>query len=773
MTHEKNPSIYADRSTIGSSEELDEYGVWVKSEPQDLSSINTDTRETARSEDKGFSPEPSGDLPDFNETDTDPWLPEVSTDMADLADLNLASTDESLFNDDFAFMPDDMPAEYVAMEPLNLDAGTEEQAPELGKADALEDDSLSSIPAEDSLPEPEPEEAKEPQASPPQKAEQETGKPPELSTQLLMRIAEELSSIRNELSSLKKELQENKSPAAAASAEPEEQIEGGGFFGEEEDEKIALTGDELDNILHTANFTEEIEADTETVIHEEPFDAGFMDLSGMQTESSVETDTLPDFSEELWENGESFFAGTDTAKEDLPEVNEDFDLPPAPVEFSPELEKLRGEGAAPLAPVPEDVSFLEADPELANLTFPDLSEDNSFDSSLASLDFEDAVIEDPNLQEELKENPPEEPAPENISLELDMETQDEMAGLLDSGGEDDAFGEALEETELSDDSAGSSGFTADELSLDEDFPDTADISIDDLLSAEDDTQQAVGDLQDDDTYDQVIPEGFVIESGDSLTREEIVPNNGFPEGLDDALESEIEELPEDLPGEEEIAPNDGFSEGFEDSFSDPPALEDALELEMEELPEDLPGEEAITPNDGFPEGFEDLFSDPPALDDALELEMDELPEDLPGEEAITPNDGFSEGFEDSFSDPLALDDALELEMEELPEDLPSAELESLPEQLEAEMPDLEEEDAVAVDVDVPEPAEASRKPVQAGTPHEVNVAAIPSDIKLELRNVLSYMDQLLESLPEDKIEEFAKSEYFDTYKKLFEDLGLA
>jgi hypothetical protein len=49
---------------------------------------------------------------------------------------------------------------------------------------------------------------------------------------------------------------------------------------------------------------------------------------------------------------------------------------------------------------------------------------------------------------------------------------------------------------------------------------------------------------------------------------------------------------------------------------------------------------------------------------------------------------------------------------------------------------------------------------------------IPSNIKQELRTVLSYMDQLLESLPEDKIEEFAKSEYFDTYKKLFKELGL-
>jgi hypothetical protein len=49
---------------------------------------------------------------------------------------------------------------------------------------------------------------------------------------------------------------------------------------------------------------------------------------------------------------------------------------------------------------------------------------------------------------------------------------------------------------------------------------------------------------------------------------------------------------------------------------------------------------------------------------------------------------------------------------------------------------------------------------------------IPNSLKQELKTVLSYMDQLLESLPEDKIEEFAKSEYFDTYKKLFEELGL-
>lgn len=50
---------------------------------------------------------------------------------------------------------------------------------------------------------------------------------------------------------------------------------------------------------------------------------------------------------------------------------------------------------------------------------------------------------------------------------------------------------------------------------------------------------------------------------------------------------------------------------------------------------------------------------------------------------------------------------------------------------------------------------------------------IPENMKDEIKSVLSYMDQLLESLPEDKISQFAKSEEFNTYKKLFKELGLA
>ena len=47
------------------------------------------------------------------------------------------------------------------------------------------------------------------------------------------------------------------------------------------------------------------------------------------------------------------------------------------------------------------------------------------------------------------------------------------------------------------------------------------------------------------------------------------------------------------------------------------------------------------------------------------------------------------------------------------------------------------------------------------------------ELKKEIKSVLLYMDQLLENLPEEKIYEFAKSEEFATYKKLFKDLGLS
>ena len=80
----------------------------------------------------------------------------------------------------------------------------------------------------------------------------------------------------------------------------------------------------------------------------------------------------------------------------------------------------------------------------------------------------------------------------------------------------------------------------------------------------------------------------------------------------------------------------------------------------------------------------------------------------------------------------------------------------------------------------PEPSEAPAVPEDADFVNEASlpvgdgtsIGELPDHLKDEIRSVLSYMDQLLEALPDDKIEEFAQSEHFAVYKRLFEELGL-
>jgi hypothetical protein len=77
--------------------------------------------------------------------------------------------------------------------------------------------------------------------------------------------------------------------------------------------------------------------------------------------------------------------------------------------------------------------------------------------------------------------------------------------------------------------------------------------------------------------------------------------------------------------------------------------------------------------------------------------------------------------------------------------------------------------AIQEDISIPEPAVAAD---QSKVPQPA-MATLPVELKDEIKSVLSYMDQLLESLPEEKIEEFARSEHFEVYKKLFEELGIS
>lgn len=75
--------------------------------------------------------------------------------------------------------------------------------------------------------------------------------------------------------------------------------------------------------------------------------------------------------------------------------------------------------------------------------------------------------------------------------------------------------------------------------------------------------------------------------------------------------------------------------------------------------------------------------------------------------------------------------------------------------------------------DIEQPFEEDDTPEEVPVKNESKSDNIPVDMKEEIKSVLSYMDQLLENLPEDKITEFAQSDEFEIYKKLFIELGLA
>jgi hypothetical protein len=424
------------------------------------------------------------------------------------------------------------------------------------------------------------------------------GASPALANDLLERIASELSSIRGELVTLKSQIgslkaEEGTAPQAEAE-EPKSKAAAGGFFDEEEDETIALTGDELDNILNTADFTEETPGEEGPAID--------VDLGSVSLE---EESILPE-------------SGDYQLSEALPGI-EEIHLEPSeaaleepPANDFPEIEIMAEEGVNPLTQAPEDTSYLEEPLEAVEEI--DLSEIPLHEEALGAMP---GIPEEAELIEETEEVPAiqEEELPEIEAFEdltLGMEAK---PGYMPEAVEEARPVEALPEIE--------------------------DIDFGEISLAEE----------------------------SSASVEEV-------EEVEEA--EEVEEL-----------------DVMEDDLS--PAATSTIE--DSELAARL---EASTIKPAEPVSFH----------------PDEIPMDL--------DDSFFVG-------------------------APEA---TLPEELET--------------VEAPAPAKKAEAPKAAQQPP----MGENDRLKNEIRGVLSYLDKLLESLPESKIDEFAHSEYFDTYKKLFEELGL-
>jgi pilus assembly protein FimV len=426
----------------------------------------------------------------------------------------------------------------------------------------------------------------EPSARP---SEEPTAARADLSTEILLKIADELSSIRGELISLKTQLGDLRHEAEAERGlEPapsfdkdEDAKAGGGFFDEEEDETIALTGDELDNILNTADFTEEV-AEAEPPVEAETA-APIEDLAAPSAPSDMSL-----LSESILpETGDYASAPADTPIEEInlggkAAAEEVVEAVEEPAQFE-EISLMAEEGVLPMTEAPEDTSYLEGEAQ-----------------EVGDLSLKDVPLVEPDLSSF---------EAEELEVEPVAEIEEELP--------------LVEEAEA----------PAGDMTLD----------IDTVVEAEPVEQKLESDVS--------------HLTGINLHEENLAP---IPEIEDIA---EVEELPE----AEELS-----------------SLEEDIELKTVKPAEPV----AIHPDEM-----------PSSLDDQLFVEEAAAPI----EEATVP-----------------------------------------PEPLAAQ----------------PQPAEAS--PAASDSDH----------LKSEIRSVLSYLDKLLDSLPEDKIEEFARSEHFDTYKRLFEELGL-
>ena len=290
-----------------------------------------------------------------------------------------------------------------------------------------------------------------------------------------------------------------------------------------------------------------------------------------------------------------------------------------------------------------------------------------------------------------------------------------------------------------------------------------------------------------------LPEGLPEEEAEVVSPEEIIEEL---EGIDTgelSFEPEMESVEIDLESLEDVDTEavdlgdlELGEEIGEQELSEPPVLgEDSIEIDLE-------ADEAF--NEAEIEGIAET-----ATIDDVDLESIEgiaVEEELPsiGEEAgeVTLEDLTEDEFSDlEAPEEIAAEEPVEkLSAEEFIEELPSeepAEEAEVPELTVEELPDEgfadeiqlgeEEEKILSEDFDLtagveelPEEEVVTISGEELGKLDEEG--AVDAALLNDITTILKFMDTLLGDLPDEKIKEFAQSEYFPLYKEVFEKLNL-
>ena len=464
-----------------------------------------------------------------------------------------------------------------------------------------------------------------------------------------------------------------------------------GFFGtDDEDETIALSGDELNNIMITADF-----AETEETVenNEAVYDA----------DTETESVTEPASESEKTEESPFDFPATDNLETESAGSSDSFELE------SEESEET----------VSED--FSEIDTSFDNLESPE--EDIVIDETIS-----EPVLEDISINDSA-----EEPSTDDITLPEESELNDASIEIKSDETEPtDENNSAIDTTFTDDNPFGAINETAMNIPVEE---------SDSGLSIEENS------------------ENLAEPDFDSLENQEIETEITIPK-VDEISENENPSAPED----------DILVESSNDDFMDSVAESEMVITQSEATEpacEDIDVEENIDVVEEIPDTV-DISSEI----ETTELSAEEVSNVEPFNDSIDNFDSMldsekdiSEQLSDENVDYLKSDEnVIESDMENMSSAINESETlsESMISNIDATMED-------------PFP------PIESVIDHDVRVekqeapsdTLISIDLKNDIKSVLLYMDQLLENLPEEKIMEFAKSEQFGTYKRLFNELGLS
>jgi len=481
-----------------------------------------------------------------------------------------------------------------------------------------------------------------------------------INNELLERIISDLSGLKDEISNLKNDLAELREKSSIENALPscatqenEAEIETpateepSGFFGNsDEDETIALSGDELSNIMNSADFTEEV---VENV------------------SPDAETKEAAGFTEETFVN----------------------DVEPSAEETTFDMSQ-ENEASYPISDSFSDAS--ESSLSANSESEPEVSASDDF--------VEMSPTEDFGMQEEVKSEPAE---PESFNENEDIQEETAAASDIPDTIPDDIIDEPA-----FDDSLYSAPTPMPEESgiIEEEVPSLEEPLVNDTFETEPSATFAPEEESD---------------SGLSFAMEEAEPEEPNLEIMtEDSLPEEI-----DIPKVDEILPEE--------------ASDNADDIMVDSNPSDFMESVKIDETEKIRDPFiDDIMQEPPAVEDAIT----------------------DENVEYLAKDENAIVDA---DVSPIPAEEPSVAFEE-------PQIDAEQESFPTAKEEVSSPVESISEETAESNAED---RTLPDDIKSDIKSVLLYMDQLLENLPEDKIMEFAKSEQFVTYKKLFSELGLS